>query len=94
MSVTHDKNSEHELPMTRRSRDEDWHERAKWEPTAEEFQKYLEREIVMAKANIANIARDNLASSTLHSSATITRAQLESGVQLESGAQLESDDEK
>ena len=60
------------VPGTRRSRDEDWHERAKWEPTDEEFQRYLEREVEMAKANLA---KGNPANSTLHSSATVARAQ-------------------
>jgi len=79
MSTTEDRNSsrdlsrhEGETPATRRSRDEDWHERARWTPTAEEFQRYLDREVEMAKANIA---KGNSANSTLHSSATITRAQ-------------------
>jgi hypothetical protein len=74
MNVVQDKNSEPELPMTRRSRDEDWHERAKWTPTAEGFQAYLAREVEMAKANIK---RGNPASSTLHSSTTTTLAQEE-----------------
>jgi hypothetical protein len=78
-----------ETPATRRSRDEDggakrqplgptersdegWHERARWTPTAKEFQRYLEREVEMARANLA---RGNPANSTLHSSATLTRAE-------------------
>ncbi len=76
MSTT-DETRETGTPATRRSRDDDWHERAKWTPTAEEFQRYLAREVEMAKANLA---RGNLlASSTLHSSATIMRAQEETG---------------
>ncbi len=74
MNVAQDRNSEHELPATRRSRDEDWHERAKWTPSAEEFQGYLVREVEMAKVNIK---RGNPANSTLHSSATIALAQEE-----------------
>jgi hypothetical protein len=77
MNVAQDRNSEPELPVspaTRRSRDEDWHERARWTPSAEEFQRYLEREVEMARLNLE---RGNPPSSTLDSSATIMRAQEE-----------------
>lgn len=67
MNVAHDNSG-----SVRRNRDEEWHERAKWEPTKEEFERYLAREVEMAKVNLA---RGNPANTTLHTAATITAAQ-------------------
>lgn len=69
MNVAHDS-----IPETRHSGKEEWHERAKWTPTAEEFEAYLVREVEMAKVNLS---RGNPANSTLHSATTIALAQEE-----------------
>lgn len=74
MNAANSESEQRELPATRRSRDEDWHERAKWTPSAEEFDTYLTREVAMAKLNIS---RGNPANTTLHSSSTLARAQEE-----------------
>ena len=70
-------------PKTRRSRDEDWHERANWAPTVDEFLAYLAREVVMAKNNLS---RGNPANSMLHSSNTIALAQEELGRETGNGS--------
>jgi hypothetical protein len=55
--------------------EEEWRERTKWTPTAEEFTAYLEREVEMAKANLEFLAKASPSLTTLHSTATIARAQ-------------------
>lgn len=79
MNMAHD-SSNAESPGAQRWPDaprhgkEEWHERAKWMPTAKEFEAYLVREVEMAKVNIS---RGNPANSTLHSATTIALAQEE-----------------
>lgn len=46
-------------------------DRAKWRPSPEDFRKYLEREVQLARENIAKGASLD---STLHSTETIFRA--------------------
>jgi hypothetical protein len=56
----------------------EWKEKTGWNPTPEEYQRYLAREIEMAKENIA---KGGPADVVLHSSRTVTlvREELQKG---------------
>jgi len=55
---------------------EEWQERAKWNPTPEEFQAYLAREVELAKPLLKDLREDYI-STSLFTSATIERARAE-----------------
>jgi len=62
------------LTPSRGNTKEDWYEKARWHPTPEEFQAYIEREIVLAKKTLKAGIRED---ATLFSTATLMRAREE-----------------